>query len=85
MTSESIIKRCIELCPDLAPVKKIRVYAGLRPTRVGGIRLEQEVKNINGREVLFVHNYGHGNLVDNYKEDMVFRAAGDRRCKWFKC
>lgn len=58
-----IMKRCIEICPNLVANGKgidglsvIRHGVGLRPMRMGSIRLEKET--ING--VLVMHNYGHG-------------------------
>lgn len=57
-----IMKRCIELFPDLANGKGIegldviRHGVGLRPVRLDGVRLASE--EING--VRIVHNYGHG-------------------------
>lgn len=58
-----IMKRAVDLCPDLVDEGKgpealsvIRHGVGLRPMRKGGIRAEKEA--ING--VAVVHNYGHG-------------------------
>ena len=57
-----IMKRCVDLCPQLTDGRGIehldiiRHGVGLRPSREGGARIEQE--NING--ILTVHNYGHG-------------------------
>ncbi|EEH22649.2 hypothetical protein PABG_04860 [Paracoccidioides brasiliensis Pb03] len=63
-----IMKRCVELCPDLVGkdgngkqrgiegLDIIRHGVGLRPLREGGVRLEAE--RIGGVPV--VHNYGHG-------------------------
>jgi D-amino-acid oxidase len=34
--------------------------AGLRPLRMGGIRLEMEVIQINKTAHKVIHNYGHG-------------------------
>lgn len=58
-----IMKRAVELCPDMVPRGKgieglsvIRHGVGLRPLRKGSIRIEKEV--IDGVKV--VHNYGHG-------------------------
>ena len=58
-----IMKRCVDLCPELVPAGKgpealsvIRHGVGLRPMRKGGIRAEREI--IDGLAV--VHNYGHG-------------------------
>lgn len=57
-----IMKRCVELCPELTGGKGIegldivRHGVGLRPLRSDGVRLAKE--EING--VWVVHNYGHG-------------------------
>lgn len=54
--TEDIIKRTTELCPEILdqPLKIMRVAAGLRPSRHGGVRIE--VENIEGKYL--VHNYG---------------------------
>lgn len=60
--AQRIMKRCIELAPALTNGKGvealsiIRHSVGLRPVRIGGVRLEKEM--IDG--VWTVHNYGHG-------------------------
>ena len=58
-----IMKRCVDLCPQLVPEGKgpealsiVRHGVGLRPLRKGSVRVERE--NIDGLAV--VHNYGHG-------------------------
>lgn len=57
-----IMKRCVDLCPQLTDGKGIehldiiRHGVGLRPWREGGARVEKEV--IDG--IYVVHNYGHG-------------------------
>ena len=57
-----IMKRCVDLCPELTGGKGIEALhvirhgVGLRPLRIGGVRLE--IEHINGVSV--VHNYGHG-------------------------
>ncbi|KAF1989159.1 D-amino-acid oxidase [Aulographum hederae CBS 113979] len=57
-----IMKRCVDLCPDLTGgkgiegLKVIRHSVGLRPMREGGPRVEKE--KIDG--VWVVHQYGHG-------------------------
>ncbi|RIB16659.1 hypothetical protein C2G38_1969910 [Gigaspora rosea] len=65
-TTESIIQRCRELCPELTSSKgahalKILSYeVGLRPSRIDGIRLEiEEKKNSKGKDIIICHNYGH--------------------------
>ncbi|KAF4555571.1 FAD dependent oxidoreductase-like protein 1 [Elsinoe fawcettii] len=63
-----IMKRAIELCPELVPKGKgiealdvVRHGVGLRPMRDRGIRLETEVmKAQDGHDLTVVHNYGHG-------------------------
>lgn len=57
-----IMKRAVELCPQLVPEGKgvealdvVRHGVGLRPMREGGIRVERET--VGGVDV--VHNYGH--------------------------
>ena len=57
-----IMKRAVELCPSLTGGKGIEYLSvirhgvGLRPVRLGGIRIEKE--KLNG--TWLVHNYGHG-------------------------
>ncbi|KAF2772784.1 FAD dependent oxidoreductase [Teratosphaeria nubilosa] len=63
-----IMKRCVELCPQLVPEGKgiealsiVRHGVGLRPMRIGGPRVEKEiVTGLDGKQVPVVHNYGHG-------------------------
>jgi len=74
-TTADIIKRGLDLCPELSPayatnpvpsaedVKSILIEegCGLRPARKGGIRLETSVvETISGLKVPVVFNYGHG-------------------------
>lgn len=60
--ADRIMKRAIDVCPALTGGKGIehlsiiRHGVGLRPLRLGGVRLEKE--KIDG--VWVVHNYGHG-------------------------
>ena len=57
-----IMKRCVELCPQLTSGRGIehldiiRHGVGLRPSRLGGTRIEKE----KIEETWVVHNYGHG-------------------------
>jgi len=61
-TALRIMKRAVELCPELTGGKGIEALSvvrhgvGLRPYREGGVRIETE--NVRGTTV--VHNYGHG-------------------------
>ncbi|ETS85867.1 hypothetical protein PFICI_03892 [Pestalotiopsis fici W106-1] len=57
--AEDIKKRCCELAPELGRPDDLKVLyhaVGLRPSRVGGARIERQV--INGKQV--IHNYGAG-------------------------
>ncbi|KAF2665882.1 D-amino-acid oxidase [Microthyrium microscopicum] len=57
-----IMKRCIDVCPDLTDGKGIenldiiRHAVGLRPARENGARVEKEKIG----DIWVVHNYGHG-------------------------
>jgi D-amino-acid oxidase len=57
-----IMKRCVDLCPELTGGKGIehldiiRNAVGLRPAREDGARIEKE--KVDG--IWVVHNYGHG-------------------------
>lgn len=56
-----IMKRCVEICPELTGGKGIealsviRVGVGLRPLRLSGVRIEKERIG----DDWIVHNYGH--------------------------
>ncbi|KAH0563259.1 hypothetical protein GP486_002170 [Trichoglossum hirsutum] len=60
--AQRIMKRSVELAPALTDGKGVEALSiirhgvGLRPLRIGGVRLEKE--KIDG--VWIVHNYGHG-------------------------
>ncbi|PGG97101.1 D-amino-acid oxidase [Blastomyces parvus] len=67
-TAVRIMKRCVDLCPNLVGKDEngkqrgiegldiIRHGVGLRPLRDGGVRMEAETIG----DVTVVHNYGHG-------------------------
>ncbi|RZC41227.1 D-aspartate oxidase [Asbolus verrucosus] len=57
--SLSIRERCESLLPSLKKAKVIAERVGLRPHRAP-VRVEKEVKIINGKRLKIVHNYGHG-------------------------
>ncbi|KAF1955199.1 nucleotide-binding domain-containing protein [Byssothecium circinans] len=57
--SKEIMRKCCELYPELGRVEDLQVIShnvGLRPSRVGGTRVELEKW---GNGVPVVHNYGH--------------------------
>lgn len=56
-TAEAIIARCARVRPEIAGARVLGHRVGLRPTRVGGVRLESEPLPGGG---LLVHDYGHG-------------------------
>ena len=58
--TDAILARCRAWIPSLRAARVQRVWAGLRPYRQGGVRLELERRPIAGRLVPVVHNYGHG-------------------------
>ncbi|KAJ3214819.1 14-3-3 protein, partial [Clydaea vesicula] len=53
-TADAIIERCVKLCPELlnedGKVDIIGHKVGLRPSRIGGVRLEGKVERGNSRE-----------------------------------
>jgi len=74
-TTEVILQRGLEVCPELAPpasrangrtptiddLKSILIESGcgFRPGRRGGIRVESETMTTLGKSIPVVHNYGH--------------------------
>lgn len=58
--TERILSRCRSWVPALSAARTEQVWAGLRPFREGGVRLETELRQVRGRSVPVVHNYGHG-------------------------
>lgn len=59
----SILDRTLELMPELLAESEteltvIREAAGLRPSRVGGPRIEREERVIGGEKKVVIHNYG---------------------------
>lgn len=38
----------------------LAAFAGLRPSRVGGARVEKATLSVNGKSKILVHNYGAG-------------------------
>jgi hypothetical protein len=48
-TIQSIITRTTALCPELLPLNIVQHAVGLRPTRVGGPRFENETRSKFGK------------------------------------
>ncbi|GLY19302.1 FAD-binding oxidoreductase [Kineosporia rhizophila] len=57
--TDSILRRCTTLVPELAQARVLREVAGLRPGRHGGPRLEEDARPLPGG-VRLIHCYGHG-------------------------
>ncbi|MEN3614164.1 FAD-dependent oxidoreductase [Plantactinospora sp. ZYX-F-223] len=55
----AILARCVALVPELAGAPVLGQLAGLRPGRLGGARLAEDVSGLAGSARL-IHNYGHG-------------------------
>ncbi|ORX57958.1 nucleotide-binding domain-containing protein [Hesseltinella vesiculosa] len=64
LTSQGILARTQDICPDLTkgqPLKVLRHNVGRRPTRQGGVRIENQVySRSNGTPIMVTHAYGHG-------------------------
>ncbi|CAF1914761.1 unnamed protein product [Rotaria magnacalcarata] len=56
---DGIWQRCLRLCPSLAQAEILWDWAGLRPNREP-IRVEIETIKHGNKNLLVVHNYGHG-------------------------
>ncbi|ODV96444.1 hypothetical protein PACTADRAFT_2737 [Pachysolen tannophilus NRRL Y-2460] len=78
--TESIIKRTTELMPEIleAPLEIIRIAAGLRPSRHGGVRIAKEVAE---EQKVLIHNYGAsgygyqaGYGMANSATDLLFKT-----------
>ncbi|KAJ3394569.1 hypothetical protein HDU84_007743 [Entophlyctis sp. JEL0112] len=64
-TAQDIMDRCINVCPELVINGRlpeiVEHSVGLRPARYGDCRLDcQYLKTSQGKDILFVNNYGHG-------------------------
>ena len=53
---DKILERCIKVMPSLAGAEIKTTWAGIRPCRNGGIRLEREER----QDFVLIHCYGHG-------------------------
>ncbi|KAI7906871.1 uncharacterized protein BX663DRAFT_494047 [Cokeromyces recurvatus] len=65
--TKSILEKTVNLCPELRtdhhqPLDIVRYAVGLRPTRLGGPRIENEIlfSRDKRRSVQVTHAYGHG-------------------------
>ncbi|KAH8122622.1 FAD dependent oxidoreductase [Trichoderma asperelloides] len=74
--TESIVNRCLKLCPELQQFDIIASFAGLRPSREGGARIEREEIVIDGKKKVLVHNYGAGGTGYQAGYGMALEAVG---------
>jgi D-amino-acid oxidase len=78
LLSDEIVRRCIDICPELQidgqPLKIIGSKVGLRPTRHGGIRLESEFAG-DKLQVLLIHNYGHGGILFQFISGYGYQSS----------
>ncbi|KAF5984241.1 d-amino-acid oxidase [Fusarium coicis] len=60
--SESILQRTTELSKELQQKEPevLAAFAGMRPSREGGARIERDEIPVNGERRVIVHNYGAG-------------------------
>lgn len=76
--TESIIARTTALCRDLReqPHEVLAAFAGMRPSREGGARVEREDVSIDGTRRALVHNYGAGGTGFQAGYGMATDAVG---------
>lgn len=60
--TESILSRTRDLNPEMRQQEPevMAAFAGLRPSRTGGARVEREEVIVDGQPKVLVHNYGAG-------------------------
>lgn len=58
--TKSILERTSMLSPELTDPEVLAVFAGLRPSREGGARVESGELLVAGKKRVIVHNYGAG-------------------------
>ncbi|GAN09249.1 D-amino-acid oxidase [Mucor ambiguus] len=63
-TNKIILEKTFALCPELMdkPLEIVKYNVGLRPSRIGGVRIENEIitSRNNKQKVQVTHAYGHG-------------------------
>ncbi len=60
--TESIMDRTVKLSPELgkSEYEILASFAGMRPSREGGARVERDGIDVAGEKRILVHNYGAG-------------------------
>ncbi|KAK5992109.1 D-amino-acid oxidase [Cladobotryum mycophilum] len=76
--AEDILTRCRGLVPELAddPFEVIASFAGMRPSRIGGARVERDGILVDGKKRIIVHNYGAGGTGFQAGYGMALEAVG---------
>ncbi|KAF1800359.1 hypothetical protein V8B55DRAFT_1536843 [Mucor lusitanicus] len=63
-TNKIILEKTFALCPELKekPLEIVKYNVGLRPSRIGGVRIENEIITSRNKKqrVQVTHAYGHG-------------------------
>ncbi|KAF5538616.1 d-amino-acid oxidase [Fusarium napiforme] len=75
--SESILQRTTELSTELQQKEPevLAAFAGMRPSREGGARIERDENPVNGERRVIVHNYGAGGTGFQAGYGMALDAA----------
>lgn len=77
VTARDIRARAVELVPELGGSTLLGDHVGLRPTRTGGVRLEEDMAG--PENCTLIHNYGHAGagmtLSWGCAEEVVTRAT----------
>jgi hypothetical protein len=84
--TKMILERCKHLAPELLVDGKfevIQAQIGRRPARKGGIRIEIERLDVDGKELIVCHHYGHGGtgytfIVHHFTSPLTFTASRTR-------
>ncbi|PVD21198.1 hypothetical protein C0Q70_19366 [Pomacea canaliculata] len=71
---DDILKRAAKLLPQIKGAKVVGSWSGVRPHR-DPVRLEKEIRVINGKKLGVVHNYGHGANGVSLSWGTAIRAA----------
>ena len=59
-TEAGVLERCRRAFPVLRDAPVVGRWAGLRPSRRAGLRIETEEIEVGGSSCTVMHNYGHG-------------------------
>ena len=61
--TEGILRRAEAIFPGIRQTKLRKIDVGIRPGRIGGPRVELEMRRLSRNKVVpVIHNYGHGSF-----------------------